>query len=235
MGHAISPPDLPEKDSASCLFSSLPARFQLERAADGWLYLIDSEKYFTPTTIHFADAYYRHRGGTEYLPKTLRGMAGAHIADATAGWARDAWLLAYRGFRVTLIERNPLLYTLLAQGIARAQQETLTQTVAARLHIVHADSSDYLRDHPFDAVYLDPMYPTREKKSKVKKDMQILHALLGDEPPNHEALLASAKMSARQRVIVKRPQGAEHLANSAPDYQITAPNTRFDIYNTQKS
>ena len=206
------------------------ARFSLVRHVDGWLYLTDKAGEFSPTTIHFADAYYRQRGGTEYLPKALRGMAGAQVADATAGWARDAWLLAYRGFHITLIERHPLLFALLEQGIERARQEALTAAVAARLQAVHADSSDYLRQHTFAAVYLDPMYPAREKTSKVKKDMQILHALLADTVNDHERLLASARLSATARVIVKRPQGAEYLAGCAPDYQIVAPNTRFDVY-----
>ncbi|MDO5090088.1 MAG: class I SAM-dependent methyltransferase [Cardiobacteriaceae bacterium] len=207
-------------------------RFTLERLGDDWLHLVDQQGEFTPVTIDFMDAYYRARGGSEHLPKTLRGMAGAHVADATAGWARDAWLLAYRGFRITLIEREPLLFALLAQGIARAQATPAIAAIAARLDVLHADSSDHLRHNGYDAVYLDPMYPARDKKSKVKKDMQILHALLADTPGNHDALLASARHAARERVIVKRPQGAPHLADATPDYQIHAPNTRFDIYKT---
>lgn len=206
------------------------SRFFLERHSDGYLYLSDREQVFAPLTIDFASAYYRARGGSEHLPKTLRGMAGAHVADATAGWARDAWLLAYRGFRVTLIERQPLLFTLLEQGIVRAQAESATAAVAARMDVVCADSSDYLAARHFDAVYLDPMYPVREKKSKVKKDMQILHVLLGDVANDHDALLSGARHSARRRVIVKRPQSAPYLAQARPDWQIHAPNTRFDIY-----
>ena len=211
-----------------------PNRFILERRADGWLYLIDTENAFSPSTIDFRDAYYRARGGTEYLPKALRGMAGAHIADATAGWARDAWLLAYRGFRVTLIERQPLLFALLEQGIAFAQQDRVIRDIAARLSVVQGDSREHLRKQRFDAVYLDPMYPVRDKKSKVKKDMQILHTLLADTGDDHAALLDAALQSAKQRVIVKRPQSAEHLAARAPDWQIHAPNTRFDVYQCEK-
>ncbi|MDO4777441.1 MAG: class I SAM-dependent methyltransferase [Cardiobacteriaceae bacterium] len=210
-------------------------RFILERRGDDWLYLVDTEQTFTPVTIDFIDPYYRARGGTEYLPKTLRGMTGAHVADATAGWARDAWLLAYRGFTVTLIERHPLLFALLEQGIARARADRHIADVAARLSVVHADSREYLRGNAFDAVYLDPMYPVRDKKSKVKKDMQILHALLADIPGHHEELLASARSAAKARVIVKRPQGAPFLADAAPSYQIHAPNTRFDIYQTSEN
>lgn len=205
-------------------------RFTLERLGDDWLYLVERERQFAPATIDFMDAYYRARGGTEYLPKTLRGMAGAHVADATAGWARDAWLLAYRGFRITLIEREPLLFALLEQGIARARADRHIAEVAARLDVIHADSREHLRTHTYDAVYLDPMYPTRDKKSKVKKDMQILHALLADTPGHHDELLGSARVAAKERVIVKRPQGAPYLADAAPSYQINAPNTRFDIY-----
>lgn len=209
-------------------------RFILERRADDWLYLVDTQNEFTPATIDFRSPYYRARGGSEHLPKALRGMAGAHIADATAGWARDAWLLAYRGFRVTLIERQPLLFALLEQGIRHAQSDRVIADVASRLDVIHADSRDHLRRHTFDAVYLDPMYPARDKSGKVKKDMQILHLLLAETPNHGDELLICAQSAARRRVIVKRPQSAPYLAAQTPDWQINAPNTRFDVYNTEK-
>jgi len=65
-----------------------------------------------PLTLDFSS--YLKRSGSETLPKTLRGMAGAQVADATAGWGKDAWLLASRGFSLTLYEQNPYLHTLLA-------------------------------------------------------------------------------------------------------------------------
>lgn len=185
-----------------------------------------------PVHIDFSDAYYRHRGGTEYLPKAFKHMAGGSILDATAGWARDAWLLAYRGFHLTLCERHPALYLLLQQGIAHAQQIAITADVAARLQVEYEESEQYIHRNGanFDAIYLDPMYPQREKSAKVKKDMQILHELMTPYPNNGDSLLLAARESGCPRIVVKRPQGAPFLANLTPHHSLNAPNTRFDIY-----
>ena len=72
---------------------------------DDRYHLCDRQQRHPPLSLDLAD--YLGRRGSETLPKTLRGMAGAHIADATAGWGKDAWLLASRGFTLTLYERKP--------------------------------------------------------------------------------------------------------------------------------
>src|SRR5665213_1693940 len=50
--------------------------------------------------------------------KTLR------IVDATAGLARDAFIVAALGFQITLLERSPIIHALLEDGIKRALQNT---------------------------------------------------------------------------------------------------------------
>ncbi len=184
--------------------------------------------------IDFAQPYYRYRGGVEYLPKAFKKLSGKKILDATAGWARDAWLLAYRGYHLTLCEKNPYLYTLLAQGIARAQNHPAIQTVAKNLSVTYTGSQSFIRacGHQFDAIYLDPMFPQRQKSAKVKKDMQILHDLLGSvaDVENDRTLLESALDSGCEKVVVKRPKDADFLAQIKPHHSIHAPNTRFDIY-----
>ncbi len=44
------------------------------------------------------------------------------ILDATAGWARDAFLLAQLGCRVRAVERSPIVVALVEDGIARARK-----------------------------------------------------------------------------------------------------------------
>lgn len=212
--------------------ADLPHDHYLQRQNDGAYALCDRQQRHPPLCIHFADAYYRFRGGKEYLPKAFKGLNGAHIADATAGWGRDAWLLAYRGFRVTMIERNPYLAFLLAQALKQAQADDVLCDVALRLSVHHGDAVTDLQtiDTAFDAVYLDPMYPERRKNAKVKKHMQALHHLLGGEEPDSAALLMAARKAASQRVVVKRPQGAPFVAALPPHHSINAPNTRYDIY-----
>lgn len=83
---------------------------------------------------------------------------------------------------------------------------------------------------PVDAVLLDPMFPPRRNTAQVKKQMQILHTLLSDDGENDAALLRQALATAKQRVVVKRPAGAEFLNQQAPHHSLRAPNTRYDVY-----
>ncbi len=194
---------------------------------DGRYYLCDPQERHPPLTLDFAD--YLGRSGSETLPKTLRGLTGEPIADATAGWGKDAWLLASRGFQLTLYERNPYLHALLAAALAAARDNPRTAAIAARLTLIHADAASALAPASFTAVYLDPMYPERRKSAKVKKHMQALQQLIG-HGADDAALLARARLAATRRVIVKRPQHAPPLADITPDYTIDGPNTRYDIY-----
>ena len=194
---------------------------------DDRYHLCDRQQRHPPLSLDLAD--YLGRRGSETLPKTLRGLADAPIADATAGWGKDAWLLASRGFTLTLYERNPYLHTLLAAALAAAQENPRTAAIAARLTLNHADAAAALAPASFAAVYLDPMYPERRKSAKVKKHMQALQQLIGHHGDD-ATLLARARLAATRRVIVKRPQHAPPLADTAPHYHIDGPNTRYDIY-----
>jgi 16S rRNA (guanine1516-N2)-methyltransferase len=103
------------------------------------------------------------------------------------------------------------------------------------MQLLNADGRLYLKDLPSEAcpavVYLDPMYPYREKSAKVKKEMQLLQRLLGGDPDSAE-LLEAARKVARNRVVVKRPAKAEPLGGLKPSLAIHSPNTRYDIYLT---
>lgn len=211
---------------------ALPQAHYLALNKNGMFALYDREQRHSPLTIDFADPYYRYRGGKEYLPKAFKNMSGGTIADVTAGWGRDAWLLAYRGFCVTMIERNPYLAFLLEQGLQQAQHNLQLKDIASRLSLLSGDSKAIL-DAPFDAVYLDPMFPERRKKAKVKKQMQALHNLLGGEESDSPALLAHARENVKHRVVVKRPQGAPYVGDEKPHHSLDAPNTRYDIYMPQ--
>jgi 16S rRNA (guanine1516-N2)-methyltransferase len=90
------------------------------------------------------------------------------VLDATAGLGRDAFQLARAGAQVTLLERNPIVFLLLQDGLARAHNSTLqhVREIAARMHPHHLDSIDVLQDwERYDlgprphVINLDPMYP----------------------------------------------------------------------------
>jgi 16S rRNA (guanine1516-N2)-methyltransferase len=78
-------------------------------------------------------------------------------------------------------------------------------------------------------VYLDPMFPGRNKSAAVKKEMQVFHHLVGPDADASE-LLAAALGRARQRVVVKRPRLADPVAGPPPDHVLEGVRNRFDLY-----
>lgn len=189
---------------------------------------------FTAGTL----AHRRRFGGGRHQPLAraigLKGAAAPLVVDATAGLGRDAFVLACLGCTVRLVERSPIIAALLRDGLQRAAQDPeIGSLVAERLRLYVADGREYLRrlqeDQWPDVVYLDPMYPRHPKSALVKKEMRFLRQLVGADEDAPD-LLAAAMACARRRVVVKRPRPAPTLMGPPPAVQITAPNTRFDVY-----
>ena len=155
------------------------------------------------------------------------------VVDATAGLGRDAFILATLGCQVHMVERNPIIHTLLEDGLRRL---TLSEknTCTGKLLLSHSDSREWLLNatQAIDIVYLDPMYPHRSKSALVKKEMRILRKLVGDDL-DVASLLEAALRVAQQRVVVKRPKTAPPIESIAPNHCIESKNTRFDVYLTQ--
>lgn len=151
------------------------------------------------------------------------------ILDATAGLGRDAYSMAALGCEVTAVERSPVVAALLEDALERANDEP-----ARRVRLVVGDAVGVMRrlteaKRP-DVVYLDPMFPAREKSALVKKEMQYFHALLGEESDGAE-LFEPAMACARGRVVVKRPARAPELVGSpVPNHTIEGKTVRFDVY-----
>lgn len=156
------------------------------------------------------------------------------VLDATAGLARDAFVLASMGCKITLVEQSPILFTLINDGIKRAiESEEITTIISNITSLVNADSNLYLEhldpDSRPDVIYIDPMFPERKKSALVKKDMQILQKLISKDE-NIDILLETAIKHARNRVVIKRPAHAKPISGRAPDTSIDGKKTRYDIY-----
>jgi len=197
-----------------------------------------------PWYVDFSSArhnYRRTRGGGVSQPLAravgIKGPGRPRVVDATAGWGRDAFVLASLGCTLELIERDAIVATLLADGLRRAADDSAIADIVARMHLHHTDAHDYLRglsgETAPDAVYLDPMYPPGGKHAAVKKELRLLRELLCDSPGD-TALLDAACACARERVVVKRPKAAVPLGGHLPDTRIASPNTRYDIYLTNR-
>jgi 16S rRNA (guanine1516-N2)-methyltransferase len=184
-------------------------------------------------------AHRRKHGGGKGQPLAkavgLKKSKTPFVLDATAGLGRDAYVLACLGCKVKLIEQSRVIAALLRDALNRAIHspelapiiEHMSLVVGDAIHLM-ADLSD--KDKP-DVVYLDPMYPKRDKSALVKKEMQILQTLIGDSGDS-EKLLSAALGCARQRVVVKRPASAPPLEGPTPTMTIHSKNTRYDVYLT---
>ncbi|MGQ0700958.1 MAG: class I SAM-dependent methyltransferase [Panacagrimonas sp.] len=176
----------------------------------------------------------RIRAGRRQLLARAVGLhrhPGAAVLDATGGLGRDAFTLAALGANVMLVERQPLVVELLrdAQQRARQAEDSRVREAADRLRIIGSDALDVGADQgPFDAVYLDPMYPGDGKSALPQKQMQLLRELSGDDLDASE-LLAHARRLA-WRVAVKRPLKAEWLGGAKPDAVLEGTQARFDLY-----
>lgn len=164
----------------------------------------------------------------ELMAKAVGIKGGFHpeIIDATAGLGRDAFLLASMGCRVIALEKNLIIAALLKDGLARAAESDATKNIT----LIETDAITYLEslEKAPDVIYLDPMFPSRKKSAKVKKEMQVLEALLGQEDAT--ALFEAALKKAKRRIVVKRPKDAPSLTNKKPDIVYQGKTIRFDVY-----
>jgi 16S rRNA (guanine1516-N2)-methyltransferase len=163
----------------------------------------------------------------------LKPGKSPRIIDATAGLGQDALILATLACPVTLIERSPIVAALLADAIERAQTDAEAGPIVSHMQLIQADACEYLKtlgeSRRPDVIYLDPMFPKRNKSALVKKEMRLFQQLPGTEA-SADNLLSIALQVALQRVVVKRPANAPWLADIKPGMAIHSPNMRFDVY-----
>lgn len=149
--------------------------------------------------------------------------------DATAGLGEDSLLLASAGFSVTLCERDPVIATLLCDSIERALSVPELADAASRMTAIECDSIGYMRglSAPPDVIFLDPMFPEKEKSGLTKKKLQLLQRL---EAPcsDEEELLSAAIGASPRRIVIKRPLKGPFLAGRKPTYSIFGKVIRYD-------
>jgi 16S rRNA (guanine1516-N2)-methyltransferase len=158
------------------------------------------------------------------------------VVDGTAGLGRDAFVLASLGCKVIMVERHPVVAALLEDGLRRAYEDAeIGEWMRDLMSLFHGSSISALADAAkssgteIDVVYLDPMYPHREKSALVKKEMRVFQTLVGADL-DADGLLAPAMALATKRVVVKRPDYAEDLNGVKPSMVLAQKKNRFDVY-----
>ncbi len=151
--------------------------------------------------------------------------------DATAGMGEDAFLLAAYGYDMTLYEQNPVVAVLLKDALRRAKKHPQLKEIAGRMKLVEGNSVEELKTRvdAVDLIYLDPMFPGRQKSGLINKKLQLIQKL---EPPcSDEVELFEAAIQAKpSKIIVKRPLKSPFLAGKNPTYELKGKAIRYDCY-----
>ena len=179
----------------------------------------------------------RRLQGTFALAKACGARQGRSLAilDCTAGLGVDGAALALLGNRLSLVERNRVLWAML--------DDLLQQPGMPAAKLICADSRVILEEgagssvRSFDVVYLDPMFPARGKSALPGKRMQYLDTLLtagthsaniqGDEL-SLEHMIELARQTVTSRVVLKRRLKDPMIEQ--PDWQIKGRTVRYDVY-----
>ncbi|MCW8410243.1 class I SAM-dependent methyltransferase [Legionella sp. PATHC035] len=221
-------------DKAKALAEQL--NFYLEKDASPCLYVTESGLSlkmpgFSPIFAEFSASFWSKRkseGKKQGLVRACKPTAGLKIIDATAGWGRDSAILASFGAEVLMLERHPVMASLVLDGLLRRSD---TDQQQLHLKFLAEDAHSYLSslDEPNypDVIYIDPMHPERNKSALVKKEMQALQQLIGPDE-DAQGLIQLALQRTKQKVVVKWPQKIKPLfpAHAA----VEGKTVRFDIY-----
>ncbi|MBD9396192.1 class I SAM-dependent methyltransferase [Pseudomonas sp. PDM11] len=196
-----------------------------------------------PVRVDFVEGAVAHRrqfgGGAGQMIAKAVGIAQGirpRVLDATAGLGRDAFVLASLGCQVDLIERQPLIGALLEDGLQRAAADAEVAGIVARMRLLQGNAIELMAGWQGEApqvIYLDPMFPHRDKSALVKKEMRLFRPFVGDDL-DAPALLEAALKLASHRVVVKRPRKAPIIEGAKPGYALEGKSSRYDIYPLKK-
>jgi 16S rRNA (guanine1516-N2)-methyltransferase len=235
-----------EQDAAE---NSQSPAFILRADAQG-LALVDNQAghvgLTAPTRADFLEASLQYRLRTSGKRQGLAKAVGLDkvpaqkaisVLDATAGLGKDALVLAHLGCALTLLERSPLIHALLNEGLLLATQQahSAMQLCLARMRLHHAEARQWFTqiaagEKPIpDVIYLDPMFPPKNHNAKSKKDIALLHTLLGAET-DLSTLLKAALPCARYRVVLKRPENKLSDELPSPTLVVEGKASAFMVY-----
>ena len=164
----------------------------------------------------------RRRSRNSALARACSAGRGLRVLDATAGWGTDGFALAGLGCHVRMLETHPQVFAMLDDRLRRSGMRASTEWTDARERMRGADAERY------DIVYLDPMFPPRNKTALPARPLQVLREIVGGEAPDVAELLALARGCARSRVVMKQRAHGPQVGD--PDWRVTGRTVRFDVY-----
>ena len=163
------------------------------------------------------------------------GRKTQSIIDATGGWLGDTLRMCSQNYQVNVFERHWLLQgfaTYACEKLAKTEWAIKNQAPIPKIHKLDAIDALQNNDLKADCVYIDPMFPPKRKKSAVvRKSMNILHQIVGQDH-DAEQLFAAAYDSGATRIVVKRPDYSEPLGAKlvTPSETLSGKLVRYDVY-----
>lgn len=199
------------------------------------------DKNWQPLRVDFCSSQMAYRlrhiqGRNELIAKAIGWKKDVvlSVLDTTAGLGIESMIMAVIGCNVTLLERNPVIFALLKDGLERAQSDSFLIPALSRMQLIQNCAIEYLKEAtPFDVVYCDPMFASSANTALVKKGMQALQRVVGTDR-DAELLVKTAMMKAKKRVVVKRGIDSEPLI-AKPNIVYKTKTHRFDVHINTKT
>ncbi len=211
----------------------------------------------TPLRLNFDEREFRSRlrkssVKSELIARAVKASPGLRVLDCTAGLGRDGFILAYLGCEVTMLERSVVMYTLIADALRRAALIPDLQKAVKNTRLIQCDAAVYLQCFledkleakpknkledpspqrermPYDVLYLDPMFPSRNKTALAKGPMQYLQDLIGKDD-DAAGLLDCAMESGCSKIVIKRPAHSAWKPPIPPNHVLTSKTSRFEVF-----
>lgn len=158
------------------------------------------------------------------------------VLDCTGGFGQDAMMIARTGARVQILERNPIIGFLLADGLYRISlEDKFSVSLLFPASVIDSQVRELFTNFKFTTCYLDPMYPaSKEKSAKVNKNMQFIQAIVGKDYDSDQLFQAARQVNCK-RIVVKRPKNAPFIGNCPTSDKLETKGHRFDYYvNTKR-
>ena len=161
------------------------------------------------------------------LGKTKKQLS---IFDSTAGFLTDTMIFLSLGHKVVAVEQSKIIYSLVEDAILRAKDKI---PELKNLIFLNDNSLEVYKSMSkgFDVIYLDPMYPSLDKKNKKSGRLDNLKKILKIEnlTDGGENLVKNFFDLEYKKIILKRPlKFRKNYSNI--NYQVLGKTTRFDIY-----
>jgi 16S rRNA (guanine1516-N2)-methyltransferase len=199
-------------------------------------YLEDSFSPQHPLRVDFSQPEFLNRlrragKKIELVARAVKAGAGVRVLDCTAGLARDAFVMAFLGCEVTLVERSKVVSILLRDGLKRARQIPEISCAANRIKLTNTDSLVLMAktNLEYDVIYIDPMFPEKAGAAAVRGPMQHLQRFIGPDEDAMELLLVALQTGC-SRVVLKRPPHGEWLSPIQPTHIFKNKSSRYYVF-----